>query len=66
MPVLRAHSEALTIECERPITPAEVREILRYMHHRIWPGEPIPTTPPDVTLVEQAPMEWWARTDRPH
>jgi aspartate-semialdehyde dehydrogenase len=28
VPVLRAHSEALTIECERPITPAEVREIL--------------------------------------
>jgi len=29
VPVLRAHSEALTIECERPITPAEVRELLR-------------------------------------
>jgi len=29
VPVLRAHSEALTIECERPITPAEVRDILR-------------------------------------
>ena len=28
VPVLRAHSEALTIECERPITPAEVHEIL--------------------------------------
>ena len=28
VPVLRAHSEALTFECERPITPAEVREIL--------------------------------------
>ena len=28
VPVLRAHCEALTIECERPITPAEVREIL--------------------------------------
>jgi aspartate-semialdehyde dehydrogenase len=28
VPVLRAHSEALTVECERPITPAEVREIL--------------------------------------
>ncbi len=26
--MLRAHSEALTIECERSITPAEVREIL--------------------------------------
>jgi aspartate-semialdehyde dehydrogenase len=29
VPVLRAHSEALTIECERPITAAQVREILR-------------------------------------
>jgi aspartate-semialdehyde dehydrogenase len=29
VPVLRAHSEALTFECERPITPAEVREILK-------------------------------------
>jgi aspartate-semialdehyde dehydrogenase len=28
VPVLRAHSEALTIECERPINPAEVRQIL--------------------------------------
>jgi aspartate-semialdehyde dehydrogenase len=28
VPVLRAHSEALNVECERPITPAEVREIL--------------------------------------
>jgi aspartate-semialdehyde dehydrogenase len=28
VPVLRAHSEALTFECENPITPAEVREIL--------------------------------------
>jgi aspartate-semialdehyde dehydrogenase len=28
VPVLRAHSEALSIECERPITPSEVREIL--------------------------------------
>jgi aspartate-semialdehyde dehydrogenase len=28
VPVLRAHSEALTVECERPITPDEVRSIL--------------------------------------
>jgi len=28
VPVLRAHSEALTFECENPITAAEVREIL--------------------------------------
>jgi aspartate-semialdehyde dehydrogenase len=28
VPVLRAHSEALTFECENPITPREVREIL--------------------------------------
>ncbi len=28
VPVLRAHSEALDFECERPITPAEVRSIL--------------------------------------
>jgi aspartate-semialdehyde dehydrogenase len=28
VPVLRAHSEALTIECERPITPAEAKAIL--------------------------------------
>jgi len=28
VPVLRAHSEALTFECERAITPAEVREML--------------------------------------
>ncbi len=29
VPVLRAHSEALTIECERAITPKEVRAILK-------------------------------------
>ena len=29
VPVLRAHSEALTIECERPITPEEVRALLK-------------------------------------
>ena len=29
VPVLRAHSEALTFECERPITPQEVRNILK-------------------------------------
>jgi len=28
VPVLRAHSEALTIECERPITPGEVTSLL--------------------------------------
>jgi aspartate-semialdehyde dehydrogenase len=28
VPVLRAHSEALTVECERPVTPAAVRELL--------------------------------------
>jgi aspartate-semialdehyde dehydrogenase len=30
VPVLRAHSEALTIECERPITPGEVRNLLKH------------------------------------
>jgi aspartate-semialdehyde dehydrogenase len=29
VPVLRAHSEALTFECERPITPREVRDLLK-------------------------------------
>jgi aspartate-semialdehyde dehydrogenase len=29
VPVLRAHSAAITFECERPITPAEVRERVR-------------------------------------
>jgi aspartate-semialdehyde dehydrogenase len=28
VPVLRAHSAALTVECERPITPGDVRQIL--------------------------------------
>jgi aspartate-semialdehyde dehydrogenase len=27
--VLRAHSEALNFECERPITPREVRDLLK-------------------------------------
>ena len=29
VPVLRAHSVAITLECERPITPAEVRALLK-------------------------------------
>lgn len=29
VPVLRAHSEALNVECERPITPDEIRAILK-------------------------------------
>ena len=29
VPVLRAHSVAITFECERPITPAEVRSLLQ-------------------------------------
>lgn len=29
VPVLRAHCEALTIECERPMSPDEVREIMK-------------------------------------
>jgi aspartate-semialdehyde dehydrogenase len=28
VPVLRAHAEALTVECERPVTPEAVRELL--------------------------------------
>jgi aspartate-semialdehyde dehydrogenase len=38
VPVLRAHSIAINFECERPITPAQVRDILR--------------TAPGVRLVE--------------
>jgi aspartate-semialdehyde dehydrogenase len=30
VPVLRAHSEALTIDCERPLTPGEVRNLLKH------------------------------------
>ncbi len=29
VPVLRAHSVAITLECERPITPSQVRELLQ-------------------------------------
>ena len=29
VPVLRAHSVAISFECERPITPGEVRELMR-------------------------------------
>jgi len=29
VPVLRAHSEALNFECDRPITPGEVRDLLK-------------------------------------
>src|SRR5579871_855226 len=29
VPVLRAHAMAITFECERPVTPAQVRELLQ-------------------------------------
>jgi aspartate-semialdehyde dehydrogenase len=45
VPVLRAHSESLTIECERPITPAEVREIMK--------------TAPGVKLVDDAERNYF-------
>jgi len=45
VPVLRAHSEALTIECERPITPAEVRQIL--------------ANAPGVTLVDDSDRNYF-------
>jgi hypothetical protein len=44
---------------------ADIRELLRYIHKRAWPDQSIPAKPPDVYLVEQPLMEWWARTDRP-
>src|SRR6185437_5570127 len=46
-----------------PFDDADVRAILRYIHRRTWPGRPIPSTPPDVRLVDQPLMAWWARTD---
>jgi aspartate-semialdehyde dehydrogenase len=48
VPVLRAHSEAITFECERPITEDEVRQILsaapgvRIVDHRIQNYFPMP------------------------
>ncbi len=45
VPVLRAHSEALTIECERPITPDEVRAML--------------AGAPGVKLVEDAAKNYY-------
>ena len=48
VPVLRAHSQAITFECERPITEGEVREILsnapgvRIIDHRIQNYFPMP------------------------
>jgi aspartate-semialdehyde dehydrogenase len=45
VPVLRAHSAAITFECERPITPQEVRELLR--------------TAPGVQLVDDAERNYF-------
>jgi aspartate-semialdehyde dehydrogenase len=45
VPVLRAHSEALTIECERSITPAEVTKLL--------------TGAPGVKLVDDAERNYF-------
>jgi aspartate-semialdehyde dehydrogenase len=48
VPVLRAHSQAITFECERPITEDEVRQILsaapgvRIVDHRIQNYFPMP------------------------
>ena len=45
VPVLRAHSEALHFECERPVTPQEIREILR--------------TAPGVKIVDDAKKNYF-------
>ncbi|MDX2145854.1 MAG: aspartate-semialdehyde dehydrogenase [Rhodospirillaceae bacterium] len=45
VPVLRAHSESITIECERPITPGEVCEII--------------ATAPGVKLVDDAERNYF-------
>jgi aspartate-semialdehyde dehydrogenase len=45
VPVLRAHSVAITVECERPITPAQVRELMQ--------------TAPGVKLVDDAQRNYF-------
>jgi aspartate-semialdehyde dehydrogenase len=45
VPVLRAHSVAITFECERPITPAQVRELMQ--------------TAPGVKLVDDAQRNYF-------
>ena len=45
VPVLRAHAMAITIECSRPITPAEVRELLQ--------------SAPGVRLVDDAQRNYY-------
>ena len=45
VPVLRAHSESLVFECERPITPDEVRDILK--------------TAPGVKIVDDAAKNYF-------
>jgi aspartate-semialdehyde dehydrogenase len=45
VPVLRAHSVAVSFECERPITPAEVRSLLQ--------------SAPGVELVEDAERNYF-------
>ncbi len=45
VPVLRAHSVAITFECERPITPAQVRELMQ--------------TTPGVKLVDDAQRNYF-------
>jgi len=45
VPVLRAHSVAITLECERPITPAQVREVMQ--------------TAPGVKLVDDAQRNYF-------
>ena len=65
---LLGHPEIKTVPFARSqysFDEADMRAILRYIHRRAWPGKPIPATPPDVRLVEQPVMEWWARKDRP-
>jgi hypothetical protein len=65
---LLGHPEIDTVRLTRshyPFDEADMRAILRYIHKRAWPGQPIPATPPDVRLVQQPVMEWWARKDRP-
>ena len=42
VPVLRAHCEALTIECERPISPKDIHEIVKIVDDPVKNYFPMP------------------------
>ena len=43
-----------------PYDADEIREIMQFIYHTLWPDAALPIQAPDVTLVDTPAEAWWA------